>query len=264
MKETSWEYRGRTVEEATQIALEELGLERDDIYVEVLEESQKGFLGLGGKGARIRVELIGEWEVLGKKGEEEEKPAELPIEKKEARMPAVPKAEEEEDEEEEFISRETSDKPVKMVKEIIGMIGVEAMVEAREREDSLVVDIWGDDVAILIGKGGATLDALQYIVNIGCRRTGDVSKKIIVDAEGYRKRRKAKLEKQAEQMAGDVIARGQSIEMLPMSASERKIVHMALRKVNGVWTESSGEEPNRRVVIEPETDVPRETPQNTD
>jgi len=70
-----------------------------------------------------------------------------------------------------------------------------------------------------------------------------------VDVEGYRKRRKAKLEIQAEQTAQDVISRGQSIEMMPMSASERKTVHMTLRGIDGVWTESTGDEPNRRVVV---------------
>lgn len=253
MKETSWEYTGRTVEEATQIALEELGLERDDINVEVLEESQKGFLGLGGKGARIRVELIGEWEVLGQKAQKQDlEPEELEETEEQEQRPA-PVAQSEDFEEEEFIPRESSDKPVLMVKEILRMIGVDAMVEIHEREDSVLVDIWGDDVAILIGKGGATLDALQYIVNIGCRRTGEVTKKIVVDAEGYRRRRKDKVEKLAEQTARDATQKGQSIEMPPMSAAERKIVHMALRKESGVWTDSTGDEPNRRVVIHPES-----------
>lgn len=259
MKEKAWEYTGRTVEEATQIALEELGLERDDIYVEVLEESQKGFLGLGNKEARIKVELIGEWEVQGAKEKApaaEASPEEVESEERppgREQAPASMEAYEEEEEEEDFaVPTESTIKPIGMVKDILGMIGVEAMVEGREREDSVVVDVWGDDVAILIGKGGATLDALQYLVNIGCRRTGEVSKKIIVDVEGYRKRRKAKLEKQAEKLADDVKARGKSMEMQPMSASERKIVHMALRRVDGVWTDSTGEEPDRRVVIHPE------------
>lgn len=259
MKEKAWEYAGRSVEEATQIALEELGLEADDIHVEILEEPQKGFLGLGGKEARIRVELIGEWEVLGKKqaapAAVESSPAE-PVERIEAPRKRAEFAEEE-TEEDEGVPTENAEKPAKMVKDIIGMIGVEAMVEAREREDSVVVDVWGDDVAILIGKGGATLDALQYLVNIGCRRGGELSKKIIVDVEGYRNRRKAKLEKQAEQIAQDVISRGKSIEMMPMSASERKIVHMTIRGIDGVWTESAGDEPNRRVVVNP--DNPRST-----
>ncbi len=258
MREKAWEYTGKTVEEATQIALEELGLERDDIYVEILEESQKGFLGLGNKGARIKVELIGEWEVQGKKWEAKSEafPPEGELEAPaEASVPArAAHAEVYGEEEDASVPMESTFKPIAMVKEILGMIGVDAMVEGREREDSVIVDIWGDDVAILIGKGGSTLDALQYLVNISCRRTGEVTKKIIVDAEGYRKRRKAKLEKQAAKLADDVKARRKSMEMLPMSASERKIVHMALRQVGGVWTDSSGEEPNRRVVVHPETE----------
>jgi spoIIIJ-associated protein len=253
MKERSWEYVGRSVEEATQTALEELGLEPDDIYVEILEEPQKGFLGLGGKEARIRVELIGEWEVQGKKTREGENQAS-----------GFEAADEVEtlDEPGPLAPTESSGKPRKMVEDVLGILEIDAMVEARERDDSVVVDVWGDDVAILIGKGGGTLDALQYLVNVGCRRTGDVTKKIIVDAEGYRKRRKAKLEKQAEQLAGKAISQRKSIEMNPMSASERKIVHMALRNIDGVWTESTGDDPERRVVINPGTqpkDVPRET-----
>lgn len=255
MKEKAWEYTGRTVEEATQIALEELGLERDDIFVEVLEESQKGFLGLGNKEARIKVELIGEWEVVGKKAGTAPEPVEeqdVETEVAPQRVRLEEKRAEDEEDDSLFPPSESAEKPVAMVKDILSMIGVDAMVEAREREESLVIDVWGDDVAILIGKGGTTLDALQHLVNIGCRRTGEVNKKIIVDVEGYRKRRKAKLEKQAEQMANDAISRNKSMEMLPMSASERKIVHMALRNVNGVSTESTGEEPGRRVVIHPE------------
>lgn len=248
MKERAWEYTGKTVEEATQTALEELGLERDDIHVEVLDESQKGFLGLGGKEARIMVELIGEWEVVGNRSEKEQdrKDAE---EKAEHGPPGEVQGSSLA--EEDLAPRAAPGRPAKMVEDIITMIGVEAMVETRERDDSVVVDVWGDDVAILIGKGGVTLDAIQYIVNIGCRRTGEVSKKIILDVEGYRKRRKAKLEKQAETTAQDVKSRGKSMEMPPMSASERKIVHMALREMDGVWTESDGEDPNRRVVIHP-------------
>jgi spoIIIJ-associated protein len=240
MKEKSWEYVGRTVEEATQTALEELGLERDDVFIEIIEEPQKGFLGLGGKEARIRVELIGEWEVQGKKDAQTE-----------SREP-------EEDEEQQTIEFdnskliESTSKPVQMVEHILEIFGIEAMVEAREREESVVVDVWGDDIAILIGKGGTTLDALQYLVNISCRRTGEVTKKIIVDVEGYRKRRKAKIEKQADQSAQRVIAQKTSLELDPMPASERKIVHMALRDIDGVWTESIGEGADRRVVIHPD------------
>ena len=239
MKEKSWEYEGRTVEEATQIALEELGLERDDIHIEVLEEPQKGFLGLGGKEAKIRVELVGEWEVLGIT---EEKPAStvgLDKEKESLQRP-----------ESDAIALDKG-KPVEMTEDILGILEIEAMVEAAEKEDSVIVDVWGEDVAILIGRAGSTLDALQYLVNVSCRRTGEITKKIIIDVEGYRKRRKAKLEKQVEQLAEKAISQNRTVELDPMNASERKIVHMALRKIDGVWTESIGEGPERHVVIHP-------------
>lgn len=257
MKETSWEYAGRTVEEATQTALEELGLERDDIFVEIIVEPQKGFLGLGGKEARIRVELIGEWEVHGKK--------ETATKSKEE-APESPETEPEELIEEEPAELSTltvsTGKPLQMVKDILNIMGVKAMVEARERDEAVIVDVWGDDIAILIGKGGSTLDALQYIVNVGCRRTEEVTKRIVVDIEGYRKRRKAKLEKQAEQMANKALSENESVELPPMSSSERKIVHMALRQIDGVWTESMGDGAERRVTIHPGSqsgEVPRET-----
>lgn len=251
MKETSWEYKGKTVEEATQTALEELGLERDDVHIEILEEPQKGFLGLGGKEARITVEMLGEWEVTGRK-ESTPAPA-VPIDEKEPVESA---------ETSEPMPLESTGKPTMMVNDILEIMGIEAMVEAREREDLVIVDIWGEDVAILIGKGGLTLDALQYLVNIGCRRNDEVTKRIVVDIEGYRKRRKVKLEKEAEQMASKAISLKKSVELQPMSASERKVVHMSLRSRDGVWTESNGEGAERRVVIHPGSEnpnVPRET-----
>ena len=239
MKEKSWEYEGRTVEEATQTALEELGLEKDDVHVEVLEEPQKGFLGLGGKEARIRVELVGEWEVLGKV---EEKPrATTELEEENESLPGP----------ESGAKATDKSKPLKMTKDILGILEIEAMVEVGEKEETVVVDVWGDDVAILIGRGGSTLDALQYLVNVSCRRTGEITKKIVVDVEGYRKRRKAKLEKQVEQLAQKAISENKTVELDPMNASERKIVHIALRKIDGVWTESTGEGPERHVVVHP-------------
>jgi len=245
MRERSWEYVGRTVDEATETALEELGLERDDIYVEILEEPQKGFLGLGGKVARIRVELIGEWEVLGKSQEESrESPEEVGIESGGIHAGAVAEGE----------LTNGAAKPVKMVNDILGIFGIDAVVEAKDRQDSIVVDVWGEDVAVLIGKGGSTLDAIQYLVSICCRRTGSSSKRIIIDIEGYRKRRKARLEKEAEQLARKVVNQKKSMELPPMTPSERKIVHLALSNIDGVRTESDGEGPNRRVFIHPVED----------
>jgi len=235
MREKAWEYTGSTVEEATQIALEELGLERDDIHVETLEEEQKGFLGIGGKGAKVRVELIGEWEVLGKRDaeQEEEEETEFFDESLEQEKPPT----------------SNTGKPVGMVEDILAIMDVDAMVDVEEKEEAVVIDIWGEDVAILIGKEGKTLSAFQYLVNVSCRRKDEVSKRITVDIEGYTKRRISRIEKEALQLAEKAVLKGKSIELPPMTPSERKVVHMTLRDFDGVWTESEGDDRDRRVVI---------------
>lgn len=238
MREKAWEYAGRTIEEATQTAIEELGLERTDIHVEILEEEQKGFLGVGGKEARIRVELIGEWEVMGKRETDEA---------------AEEKTETYDDElDEGNAPRSNTGKPVGMVEEVLSIMDVDAMVEAEETEEAVVIDIWGEDVAILIGKEGRTLGAFEYLVNVSCRRTEEVSKRITVDIEGYTKRRKARIEREAEEFAEKVVSKGKSIELSPMTPSERKGIHVALRDFDGVWTESEGDDRYRRVVIHPD------------
>lgn len=233
MREQSWEYTGKTVEEATQIALEELGLEREDIHVEIIEESQKGFLGIGGKEARIKVDLVGEWEVQGKK---ENEPANT-VKKKH---------------EEKSIEKESKLEQVHMIKEIIRIMDIDAVVEAEEKEESILIDIWGEDVAVLIGKNGNTMDSLQYLVNVASRRRGESEKRVVIDIEGYRRRKKTRLEKKAKELAFKAKSEGKSIEMQPMSASDRKTVHVTLRNIEGVWTESRGEEPDRRILIHPE------------
>ena len=237
MREKAWEYTGSTVEEATQIALEELGLERDDIHVEIIEEEQKGFLGIGGKGAKVRVELIGEWEVLGKRNTEEE---EEEIESFDVSL------------EQEKVPTSNTVKPLEMVEEILAIMDVDAMVDVEEKEEAVVIDIWGEDVAILIGKEGKTLSAFQYLVNVSCRRNDEVNKRITVDIEGYTKRRTARLEKEAVQLAEKVASGGKSIELPPMNPSERKVIHITLRDFDGVWTESEGDDRDRRVVIHAE------------
>ncbi len=234
MRENAWVYTGSTVEEATLIALEELGLERDDIHVEILEEDQKGFLGIGGKGAKVRVELIGEWEVLGKRDtdEEEEETETYDVSFEQEKAPTSNTA-----------------KPVEMVEDILAIMDVDAMVDVEEKEEAVVIDVWGEDVAILIGKEGKTLSALQYLVNVSCRRKDEVSKRIAVDIEGYTKRRISRIEKEALQLAEKAVLKGKNIELPPMSPSERKVIHEKLRDFNGVWTESEGDDRDRRVVI---------------
>jgi spoIIIJ-associated protein len=116
----------------------------------------------------------------------------------------------------------------------------------------VTVTCLGDDVALLIGRHGQTIDAVQYLANaIAHRRYGDERKEVTVDAAGYRERRRATLESLAVRTAQDVRVSGVRVELEPMTAVERKVVHLKLKEFAGVETASEGTEPNRYVVVLP-------------
>ncbi len=242
-RKDSWEYTGRSVDEAVEKALEELGVEKTDVEIEVIEEPQKGFLGLGGKEAKIRVSFPGGTKV-GREGVSRQASGERREPQEAGGM------------------TEESVAVRSLISNILRLMKVEATIEIAEKEDSIIVDIWGEDVALLIGRGGNTLEALQTLVNICASKRVSAGKKVVVDVEGYRKRRKSRIEKQAQDKAREALEKGKS-ELPPMSAADRKIVHLTLRDFRGVRTESVGEEPERRVVIYADkigkADVSRET-----
>ena len=134
---------------------------------------------------------------------------------------------------------------------ICGGIGLDAAVVVGQGPDGLVATVEGDDLGLLIGKHGHTIDAVQYLVNaIVLRGTGD-GQPIVVDAQGYRRRREAVLRDTAERAAQEALATGGPVSLEPMSSAERKIVHLALQDRPDVVTESGGREPQRCVVVRP-------------
>jgi spoIIIJ-associated protein len=122
--------------------------------------------------------------------------------------------------------------------------------------DEIRIEVEGPDAGRIIGKKGNVLDALQYLTARVVVRPGEPRRHIIVDAEGYRARHEDQLARMARQLAQRVATEGKVITFDPMSARERRIVHMALRDIKGVRTESMGEEPQRRVQIIPEKAAP--------
>jgi spoIIIJ-associated protein len=139
-----------------------------------------------------------------------------------------------------------------LVVRITNAFGVDGSIDVREDEDTLVVTCSGADVALLIGRHGQTIDAVQYLLNaISHRQYGDDRKEVIVDAAGYRERRRSALESLATRTAQEVQASGRRVELDPMTAVERKVVHLKLKEFDGVQTESEGTEPNRYVVVLP-------------
>jgi spoIIIJ-associated protein len=139
-----------------------------------------------------------------------------------------------------------------MLERIAGEAGVEATVGVHEDDDGITGTFVGDDLGLLIGRHGQTIDAIQYLATaILARDQGDVRKSVIVDAAGYRERRRVTLEAMALR-AADRARAGERVELEPMSAIERKVVHLRLQDEPGVATSSEGAEPSRYVVVHPE------------
>jgi spoIIIJ-associated protein len=139
-----------------------------------------------------------------------------------------------------------------LVVRLLGALRVEGRVDVREDDDVVTATVSGPDVALLIGRHGQTIDAVQYLLNaIAHRQHGGDRKEVVVDAAGYRERRRATLESLAVRTAQQVRATGEAVELEPMTAVERKVVHVKLKELEGVETTSEGTEPNRYVVVLP-------------
>jgi spoIIIJ-associated protein len=223
--EVSVEATGETVGEAKWKALRDLeraapGLDKTSVRFQVVSEGERGLLGVGYTPARV----VASVEVA--EGE------------------AAPAAPAPRDDESELAGQVRG-----IVERVVGAMGIGARVDLRESDESLDVTVHGDDVALLIGKHGQTIDALQYVVNASTVRRGG-GKPVTIDAAGYRDRRRATLEGIAER-AAERAEQGERVELEPMTSVERKVVHEFLKERGGVQTASEGAEPNRYVVVLP-------------
>ena len=146
------------------------------------------------------------------------------------------------------IVEETADYLIEVTKNM----GVDISVEVKVEGKQVVYELSGDKIGILIGKRGKTLNALQYLTKLVLNRNGEDYYSVIVDAEGYRERRKATLEDLAQKMKEKAIGIQGKVALEPMPAFERKIIHSALQHESTVSTYSDGKEPHRHVVIQPD------------
>jgi spoIIIJ-associated protein len=209
------ESRGPTVEDAVEAALTELGATEQEVHIEVVQEPKAGFLGVGGQEAIVRVRVTG---------------ADLDMDALE----------------------EQADTAADFVEELLAKMGIDATAEPALVNDHMYVDILGedeDDMARLIGRHGATLDAIQELTRMVVGRRLDERCRIMVDVEDYRKRREDRLVERAQQIARKVLETGREEALDPMNPYERKLVHDAVAEMGGLETSSRGEEPNRSVVI---------------
>ena len=221
MTDVTVEATGETVGEAKWAALRELelrhpGLDKTAVQFEVVSEGERGLLGVGYAPARVVASV----------------PA-ASIE-----VTAV---------DESGLASDVRS----LLARITGALGVEARIDVREDDESVVATCVASDAGLLIGRHGQTIDAIQYLLNAISYRRGEERKEIVVDAAGYRERRRATLESLALRTAEQVRASGEPAGLEPMTAVERKVVHLALKERAGVETRSEGTEPNRYVVVVP-------------
>ncbi|HEY4413269.1 MAG TPA: RNA-binding cell elongation regulator Jag/EloR [Gaiellaceae bacterium] len=216
------EATGETVGEAKWAALRELelrhpGLDKTAVQFEVVSEGERGLLGVGYAPARV-VAMVPEDAVATVAVDESELAADVRV----------------------LMLRATA------------ALGVEARIDVHEDDELVTATCFAADAGLLIGRHGQTIDAIQYLLNaISHRRGEEPRKEVVVDAAGYRERRRATLESLALRTAEQVRATGEPAELEPMTAVERKVVHLVLKEREGVETRSEGTEPNRFVVVAP-------------
>ena len=137
---------------------------------------------------------------------------------------------------------------------VVDALGIDAEVEVAEEPGCVTGTVTGEDLGLLIGRHGQTIDAVQYLANAIVHRRAEAPAEVVIDAEGYRDRRRRALWGVADRAVADVRRSGRPVALEPMTSVERKIVHLHLKEVRGVGTASEGLEPNRHVVVLPEDD----------
>lgn len=235
------EKSGKTEEAAIAAALEELGLDRDDVSVEIVERAKSGILGIGASPAVVRVQYEAPDEELETVAEAAvESTAAAPAEAQPAAAPAAPAADE----------PESYARIRAFVSGLLEHMGIQAEIEITARENGGVnVNLSGSNMGAVIGRRGETLDVIQHLTNYAVNRGSDKHMHISVDAESYRAKREESLVRLAEKMAAKAIKYKRSMALEPMNSYERHVIHTALQDYEGVTTSSTGTEPNRRVVV---------------
>ena len=273
---------GKTEEEAVRKGLEQLGMDRDDVSVEILERAKSGFLGIGSSPARVRLTYGPEEAPVAEPApvvkpvvqkpaaEKEQKPAK-PAAPKAAEKPVRPEKTERAPRPEKADKPQRTERPEKkeipaidlplceddnaqrivaFVSGLLEHMDSAAQVKVYEMEKGRYkVILEGDKLGQLIGRRGETLDAIQQLTNYAVNNGSDKRIRIQMDAENYRAKREQSLESLANKVAAKVAKYRRSVTLEPMNAYERHVIHAALQDVKGVTTYSIGTEPNRRVVV---------------
>ena len=226
-RNNSIEKNAKNKQDAIELALKELNASREDVEIEVLDEGSKGFLGIGARDARVRVTLI----------KSEEPVNETYVQEKES-------------------LGDPADDAKKFLSDIFNAMDLDVAIDAKMEEQSVSIDLSGENMGIVIGKRGDTLDSLQYLTSLVVNQRSDDYIKVSIDTENYREKRAEALLALSTRLADKVTKTGKKFTLEPMNPYERRIIHSNLQDSETVTTYSVGSEPYRKVVIAPKNAKP--------
>ena len=257
------EFEGKTIDEAIEKACSELSVPREKLHIEILAEGSQGIFGLGSRKARISASpltfdisleeetaAVKETPVKAERARTERARTEKPKTERPATEKVKPEAPREmaaPGPEDEKLGAEAK----KVLEGVLTRMGFDFPTNVEINEEYIVITIEGDGSGLLIGKGGQTLDAIQYIVNKAVSRNGREQKRIILDTENYRDKKMKNLVALAEKVGEKVRRTKKPIALNPMNAHDRRIVHLALQNEKGIITKSRGEGALRKIIVIP-------------
>lgn len=218
----------KSVGEAIDLAIAELGVSKDDVKVEVINEPAGGFLGLGSKDAEVKVtaDFAEEEEEVIYYGDDESFEGDAVSEAEEA--------------------------AVQFVAEVLSGIGIHGNMDSYREDDAIYISVSGGDCGAAIGRHGETLDAISYMTNLIANKHSEERVHVHLDVGGYRKHREQVIKNLADRAVSKVRKTGRKVAMEAMNPAERRVVHAYLQNTDGISTHSEGDEPNRRVIITPD------------
>lgn len=236
MADQSIEVHARTKEEAIRQALEQLGASRDEVEIEVLEEGRAGVFGVGSQDAHVRATLLGDYPLEEEEEEEGAEPQPLFVDEHAQR------------------ARDTLEQMLDLLEfpNVVNIGGVDRQGDAT----TIRLDVAAEDVGLIIGRRGETLMSLQFLLNACLGQQLGRSTRVVVDVEHYRDRREQSLRSIALRAADRARRERRPVTLAPMPANERRIIHVTLQASPDVATESTGDGPERRVVVVPKPSPP--------
>ena len=253
------EFYAATVEEAVEKASTALGVPRDRLNVEVVDQGSTGFLGIGARDARISVVNTGAEDTAQLSAGEEDRALEHVAEESRGELPV-----------EENPSEATQAQPAQIVEEddevvsadlilavdefataLVEAMGINATIDVHNAGDAIAVDVITKETGLFIGQKGETIDAIQYLLNVVVYKDHPFAKRIVVDSEGYRQRRIEAIQGMAHRTARRAVRERRPLSLPPMSAAERRVVHLFLKENPKVTTSSEGKDDARKVVVDP-------------